>query len=117
MSKLQKALNCSSGVFTMNLNDLTLRIGYFRNRKKLSAKELSLQMGKSPTYINQVESRNFTLSLPALLDILKTLEISCAEFFADNYTTYKQDYEIIKILNNLSADRKKSFIDLMKNTK
>ena len=76
-----------------------------------------MRLGKSETYINQIESRNFNLSLPALLEVIDALEISCAEFFADNYTTYRQDYEMIEILNNLPADRKKSFIDLMKNTK
>ncbi len=101
----------------MNLNDLAFRIGYFRNRKNLSARELSLRLGKSPTYINQIESRNFNISLPVLLDIIDVLEISCAEFFADNYADYRQDMEIISVLAKLPADRKKSFIDLMKNTK
>ncbi len=101
----------------MNLNDLVFRIGYFRNKKNLSARELSLRLGKSPTYINQIESRNFNISLPALLDIINELDISCAEFFADNYTSFKQDKEIIDILKNLPEDRKKSFLDLMKNTK
>lgn len=100
-----------------NIDDLAFRIGYFRNSKNLSARELSLRLGKSPTYINQIESRNFNISLPMLLDIIEVLEISCAEFFADNYTSYKQDKEIIEILSKLSPDRKKTFIDLMKNTK
>lgn len=76
-----------------------------------------MRLGKSPTYINQIESRNFNLSLPALLDIIDVLEISCAEFFADNYADYKQDKEIIDILKTLPHDRKKSFLDLMRNTK
>lgn len=101
----------------MNLDDLAFRIGYFRNRKNLSARELSLRLGKSPTYINQIESRNFNLSLPVLLDIIEVLEISCAEFFAENYADYGRDKEIIEILNRLPADRKKTFLDLMKNTK
>ena len=101
----------------MNLDDLASRIGYFRNQKNLSARELSLMIDKSPTYINQIESRNFTLSLPVLLNIIDALEISCAEFFADNYASYKQDKEILDILNTLPPERKKSFLDLMKNTK
>ena len=52
-----------------------------------------------------------------LLNIIDALDISCAEFFAENYTNYKQDKEIINLLSNLSAERKNSFIDLMKNTK
>ena len=101
----------------MNKDDLVQRIGYFRNKKNLSARELSLRIGKSDTYINQIESKNFTISLPVLFDIIDALEISCAEFFADNYANYSQDKEILDLLKNLSADRKNSFIDLMKNTK
>ena len=101
----------------MSLDDLIFRIGYFRNKRNLSARELSLRIGKSGTYINQIESKNFTLSLPVLFDIIEVLEISFAEFFSDNYQNYQQDKEILDILNYLSAERKKSFIDLMKNTK
>lgn len=101
----------------MKLDDLIFRIGYFRNKKNLSARELSLRIGKSGTYINQIESKNFTLSLPVLFDIIEALEISFAEFFSDNYTNYQQDKELIDILNCLSVERKKNFIDLMKNTK
>lgn len=101
----------------MEIKDLTFRIGYFRNRKNLSARELSLRLGKSPTYINQIESGNFVVSVPVLFNIIEVLEISCAEFFADNYVDYEKDKEIIEILNRLPSERKKSFIDLMKNTK
>lgn len=101
----------------MNLDNLIQRIGYFRNKKNLSARELSLRIGKSNTYINQIECKNFTLSLPVLFDIINALEISAAEFFSDNYQNYEQDKEILSILYALSPDRKKSFLDLMKNTK
>lgn len=101
----------------MTIDELIMRIGYFRNNKKLSARELSLMLGKSKTYINQIESRNFILSLPMLLNIIDALEISCAEFFSENYTNYKHDKEIINLLSNLSTERKNSFIDLIKNTK
>lgn len=101
----------------MTLKDIALRISYFRYQKQLSARELSLRIGKSPTYINQIEGGHFTLSLPTLLEIIEVLEISCEDFFADNYATSKQDKEIIEILKKLPAERKATFIDLMKNTK
>lgn len=101
----------------MDLNELVQRIGYFRNKINLSARELSLRIGKSETYINQVECRNFTVSLPVLFEIIEALEITCAKFFSDNYAAYKQDKEILDVLNALPAERKNSFLDLMKNTK
>ncbi len=101
----------------MDLNELVQRIGYFRNKINLSARELSLRIGKSETYINQVECRNFTVSLPVLFEIIEALDITCTEFFSDNYATYKQDKEILDVLNALPAERKNAFLDLMKNTK
>ena len=101
----------------MDLNELVQRIGYFRNKINLSARELSLRIGKSETYINQVECRNFIVSLPVLFEIIEALEITCAEFYSDNYVAYKQDKEILDVLNALPAERKNVFLDLMKNTK
>ena len=101
----------------MDLNELVQRIGYFRNKINLSARELSLRIGKSETYINQVECRNFTVSLPVLFEIIEALEITCAEFYSDNYVAYKQDKEILDTLNALPAERKNSFLDFIKNTK
>lgn len=101
----------------MDIDSLVQRIGYFRNRINLSARELSLRIGKSSTYINQIECKHFKVSLPVLFDIIEKLEISCAEFFADDYANYKQDKEILDLLKGLPAERKNSFIDLMKNTK
>ena len=101
----------------MDLNELVQRIGYFRNKINLSARELSLRIGKSETYINQVECRNFTVSLPVLFEIIEALEITCAEFYSDNYVAYKQDKEILDTLNALPAERKNSFLDLIKNPK
>ncbi len=101
----------------MKMDDLTNRIGFFRNKLNLSARELSLRVGKSDTYINKVESKDFVISLPMLLNIVEALEISCAEFFSDNYTNYKQDKEILDLLKALPKDRKNSFLDLMKNMK
>lgn len=97
----------------MSLEDLIQRIGYFRIKKNLSARELSLRIGKSSTYINQIESKNFTLSLRALFEIIDALEITAAEFFAENYQSYSLDKEIVCRLNSLSPERKKSFLILL----
>ena len=101
----------------MDLNSLVHRIGYFRIQKNFSARDLSLKIEKSATYINQIESKNFNISLPVLFKIMEILEISCAEFFSDNYETYKEDKEILDLLKALPLERKKSFLDLMRNVK
>jgi len=101
----------------MEMKDLVQRIAYFRNKAKLSARELSLQIDKHGGYINKLESKDFNLSAAALLEIVDTLGIGVAEFFADNYATYQQDKELNDTFKGLSGDSKKTILDLMKNLK
>jgi len=101
----------------MDINEIIDRISYFRNKSNLSARELSLMIDKNGAYINHLENSKFNIKVSILLEILSALEVSCAEFFSDNYATYKQDREIFDLLNALPAERKKLFLDLMRNTK
>lgn len=100
----------------MNMDEIINRISYFRNKSNLSARELSLRIDKNGAYINHLESSKFNIKVSVLLDILRELDITCTEFFSDNYATYKQDKEILDVLNALPAERKNAFLDLMKNT-
>ncbi|MFQ7078712.1 MAG: hypothetical protein ACLRSW_12655 [Christensenellaceae bacterium] len=97
----------------MDLNELVQRIGYFRNKINLSARELSLRIGKSETYINQVECRNFTVSLPVLFEIIKRLRFLRRILFRQ-LRRFLSDKEILDTLNALPAERKNSFLDLIK---
>ncbi len=101
----------------MDREEIINRISYFRNKRNLSARELSLRIDKDGAYINHLESSKFNLKVSVLLDILDALDLTCAEFFSDNFATYKQDKEIFDLLNALPVERKNSFIDLMKNVK
>lgn len=74
----------------MEMKELIQRIGYFRNKLNLSARELSLRLGKHDGYINKLESKDFNLPTQMLLEIIEVLEITPAEFFADNYADYKK---------------------------
>ena len=100
----------------MDINEIIDRISYFRNKSNLSARELSLMIDKNGAYINHLENSKFNIKVSILLEILSALEVSCSEFFSDNYATYKQDREIFDLLNALPAERKKLFLDLMRNT-
>ena len=101
----------------MDLDILVQRIGYFRNKKNLSARELSLLIGKHGGYINKLESKDFNLPTSVLLKILETLNVSSDEFFAENFMTYKTDKELASTFEKLSADNKKMILELMKNLK
>lgn len=94
----------------MELKDIIERIGYFRNKANLSARELSLRIGKHDGYINKLESNDFNLPTSMLLEILSALNVSPEEFFAENYTDYKQNKEIMQLLNKMPLDKKANLI-------
>ena len=99
----------------MDINEIINRISYFRTKKKLSARELSLLIGKSEPYINKLETRDFNLPTKVLLNIIEALEISTAEFFADNYKTYSLDKQLFDLISNMNEERKTSLINVIKN--
>ena len=98
----------------MELNEVIQRIGYFRNKLNLSARELSLRIGKHEGYINKLESKDFNLPTTMLLEIINALEIEPFEFFAENYQTYKIDKELKEIINSIPLNKKQSIIDFLK---
>lgn len=97
------------------MKDVIQRIGYFRNKAKLSARELSLRLGKHEGYINKLESKDFNLPTYMLLDIIEALEITTAEFFADDYANYENDKEILDLLKTMSKDKRENLLLFIKN--
>ncbi len=60
---------------------LALRLVKLRQLKGLSARELSLQLGMSPGYINAVENHKSLPSMQVFFYICFALDVSPAEFF------------------------------------
>lgn len=90
------------------------RIGFFRNKAKLSVRELSLRIGKHDSYINKLENQGFNLSIDMLLKIIEALNVSVEEFFSDNFATYSTDKDITNIIKNLTPDKKQNLLNFIK---
>lgn len=101
----------------MDINEIVSRISYFRVQSNLSARELSLLIGKSESYINHLESKPFNLKINVVLDIIAALNVTCEKFFSENYRSYDKDIEILNIIKSVPEDRKKNLIDLIKHIK
>lgn len=89
------------------------RLGYFRNKAKLSARELSGRLGFSIAYIAKFENGDFNLPSEVLLDIIKILNTTPAEFFSINPETYLQEREFISKFNSLNNDDKQTIVSLI----
>ena len=101
----------------MTKDDVVMRISQLRTRANLSARGLSLRIGKNSAYIARLESKNdsFEPSVSALLDIIDVCGSSVAEFFYYDISQYEKDKEIIDILKTVSDKKKQAIIDLLKN--
>jgi transcriptional regulator with XRE-family HTH domain len=97
----------------MELNELINRIGYMRNRANLSARKLSLAVGKSAGYIHQLETaRNFAPIFEIFVDILEACNTSIEEFFYYSIPAYQKDQELIELLKSTTSDRKELALQL-----
>lgn len=100
----------------MELNEIINRISWLRNREGLSARELSLRIGKNEAYINRLEYRkNFEPSISVINDIVEACNSSLEEFFYYDMNQYSKDQEIIDLLKHASSITKESIINLLKN--
>ncbi len=64
-----------------NEKEFALRLAKLRMKKKVSAREMSLDIGQNPGYINHIESGQGIASLPAFFNICEYLGVTPAEFF------------------------------------
>jgi len=100
----------------MDKKEVILRISRLRLDKGLSARDLSLKIGKNPAYISRLESKNdsFEPSVSALLEIIDACGSSVSEFFYYQINAYRKDKEIIDLLKTASPEKKDAIITLLK---
>ncbi len=93
------------------------RLGYARNKAKLSARELSGQLDKSDAYIAKFENGDFNMSSEKLLEAIEICGMTVEEFFFHDLNKYKEEKEFFDLYEKLSTDSKNTIKDLMKNLK
>lgn len=100
----------------MDIKEIINRIGIIRTHANLSARALSLAIGKNASYIHLLESNKTTFepSLSALLEIIKVCGVAPAEFFAEDMNAYKQNQNALEFLKTLSPNQKEAIMNLYK---
>jgi len=68
----------------LSKEEIINRIGYFRNKKNISAYKLGAELGHAKNYFYRVESGKFDISLETLFDVLQILDVSILEFLYPN---------------------------------
>ena len=80
------------------------RFAVIRNAHNISARKLSIEMGQSTEYINQIENGRKMPSMEGLFNFCDYFKITIGEFF-DSTQIYPVQYkEIIENLNKLDNE-------------
>jgi len=98
----------------MELNEIIDRISHIRTKCGMSARELSLTIGKNQSYINRLEYRkDFEPTIGVINDIIEACNSSFEEFFYDNMDDYQTDKQLLTLIKKLPSDKKDALVKLL----
>ena len=101
----------------IDYNEIITRLGFFRNKANMSARETSLRLGYSDQFIKRIENKSVELKVSTLLNFCDVLEIDILDFFYLGKDYNKEDKNIIDLYSNLSKENKQLVVDLIKKLK
>lgn len=81
------------------------RLAQLRMEKKISARDMSLSLGQSASYINKIENRRTLPSMNGFFYICEYLGITPQEFFDTGAASPSKSAEISRQLGKLSPER------------
>ncbi len=98
----------------MDRKFVQIRYARIRNAHKISARKLSLELGQSTEYINQIESGNALPSLEGLFNFCDYFNMSLGEFFEDRFNFPVEYANIIAELNKMDLLAVNQVYELLK---
>lgn len=102
----------------MDSKEVISRIGCARHNAKLSARQLSEEVGMNSAYISRLESdKSFEPSVSVLLKIISACGMTEEEFFYHDMINYKTDKKIFDLLAKCKNEEiKKAVIKILENS-
>ena len=85
-----------------------------RQQKGLSARYISLQIGKSENYLNKIENKKAYPSMSMLFDICDILEVTLEEFFNETIDNPERLREVVVGLKKLDESTLAHFDEIIK---
>ncbi len=99
----------------MEINELVERIAFIRTRANLSARKLSILIGKTDGYIHNLEqARSFAPTFETFCAILKACNVSFEEFFYPKIENYKRDKELLELLKTAPDEKRDIALAILK---
>lgn len=86
----------------MDEKDFAIRLARLREKKGVSARDMSLSLGQNPGYINNIETGKSKPSLEAIFFICEYLGVTVSEFFDMTQPNPTRLHEIVDDMKKLS---------------
>ena len=90
------------------------RLTELRVQKGVSARDMSLSLGQSESYINKIENKRTLPSLTGFIYICEYFGITPSEFFNVEIADPKKTNELILEISKLSAKQTEHILQLVK---
>ena len=101
----------------MEKKDFSLRLSQLRLQKGVSARDMSLSIGQSPGYINNIEVGVNFPSMTVFFYICEYLEITPSEFFDTDSKAPTKEKELLDALKGLNSQQLDNLIAIAKGLK
>ncbi len=98
----------------MEEKDFSLRLSKLREKKGVSARDMSLSIGQNPGYINNIETGKSMPSLAGIFYICDYLGITPAEFFDVDSENPVRLKELVGYLKRLNDEQLKNVTAIVK---
>lgn len=95
-------------------DEFPLRLAQLRNKKDVSARDMSLSIGQNPGYINNIESGKAMPSMACFFYICEYLNISPKDFFDFETKTPEKLNDLISDLKKLDEEQLDNIASIVK---
>ena len=92
----------------MTREEILNRVAYLKNKKGMSAFQLSRELGHARTYFYRLQTNKMVLNLETLLEMLEIVDVTTEEFFYGDIDNYEEDMKFLKAYKMLSEEERKS---------
>ncbi len=90
------------------------RLAELRIQKNVSARDMSLSLGQSESYINKIENKRTLPSFTGFIYICEYLGITPSEFFNTDAAAPQKTRELLKELEKLSPSETEHVLQIVK---
>lgn len=98
----------------MTEDDFRDRLRFLRNERRISAREMSLDLGQNESYINKIETGKCSTSIASFLKICDYFTIQPKDFFNQSVQNTKTtDADILNFFHKLSPRQSEYVLALL----